>query len=58
MRTQTQLLLLLSLCIPFARAVAAGAEDDSFDSLDGDAPEEETVFGARHVKRGAAPLGT
>jgi DASH complex subunit ASK1 len=43
---------------PFARAVAAGAEDDSFDSLDGDAPEEETVFGARHVKRGAAPLGT
>lgn len=44
---------------PFARAVAAGAEDDSFDSLDGDAPEEETVFGARHVKSGPArPLGT
>ncbi|KAH8997142.1 DASH complex subunit Ask1-domain-containing protein [Lactarius hatsudake] len=43
---------------PFARVVAAGAEDDSFDSLDGDAPEE-TVFGARPVKRGAAlPLGT
>ncbi len=43
---------------PFARAVAAGAEDDSFDSLDGDAPEE-TVFGARPVKRGAAlPLRT
>ena len=41
---------------PFARAVAAGAEDDSFDSFDGDATE--TVFGARHVKRGAAPLGT
>ncbi|KAH9056904.1 DASH complex subunit Ask1-domain-containing protein [Lactarius vividus] len=43
---------------PFARVVAAGAEDDSFDSLDGDAPEE-TVFGARPVKRGAAlPLRT
>ncbi|KAI9459706.1 DASH complex subunit Ask1-domain-containing protein [Lactarius psammicola] len=43
---------------PFARAVAAEAEDDSFDSLDGDAPEE-TVFGARPVKRGAAlPLRT
>ncbi|KAH9009780.1 hypothetical protein EDB84DRAFT_1163408, partial [Lactarius hengduanensis] len=43
---------------PFARVVAAGAEDDSFDSLDGDGPEE-TVFGARPVKRGAAlPLRT
>ena len=43
---------------PFARVVAAGAEDDSFDSLDGDEPEE-TVFGARPVKRGSLlPLGT
>lgn len=43
---------------PFARVVVGGAEDDSFDSLDGDAPEE-TVFGARPVKRGSAlPLGT
>jgi hypothetical protein len=42
---------------PFARVVAAGTEDDSFDSLDGDAPEE-TVFGARPVKRGSMlPLG-
>ena len=43
---------------PFARVVAGGAEDDSFDSLDGDAPEE-TVFGARPVKRSSMlPLGT
>ncbi|KAF8260959.1 hypothetical protein EI94DRAFT_1705912 [Lactarius quietus] len=43
---------------PFARVIAGGAEDDSFDSLDGDAPEE-TVFGARPVKRGSLlPLGT
>jgi DASH complex subunit ASK1 len=43
---------------PFARVVAAGAEDDSFDSLDGDAPEE-TVFGVRPVKRGSIlPLDT
>ena len=43
---------------PFARVVAAGADDDSFDSLDGDAPEE-TVFGARPVKRSSMlPLGT